>query len=283
MDNRIVVGISGKPSGESALNWALDYADAHHADIEFVHVVDDRWATLTKSLSGTALLEAEHELRSRVDQASAGHPAQHIHPTVLEGAPIDSLVERAEGAHLLVVGSHELGRFQGLVFSTRAAHIAALSTASVAVVPTAHEFSGSGVVVGVDGSASSVAALAFGAREADRLGQSLTAVYAWRALTPWTTVDDEYDLTDPTDSDRLVLSEAAAGLADEYPDLPVDLVLSSALPADALMNACLGARLLVVGTHGRHGTAKIWLGSVSHELVLAMPCTVVVVKPAVTP
>jgi nucleotide-binding universal stress UspA family protein len=78
-----------------------------------------------------------------------------------------------------------------------------------------------------------------------------------------------------------MLSEAAAGLAGEYPDLHIELVLSRSLPTDALMNACLGARLLVVGTHGRHGAAKVWLGSVSHELVLAMPCTVVVVKATV--
>jgi len=109
----------------------------------------------------------------------------------------------------------------------------------------------------------------------------LSAVYAWRALTPWTTVDDGSDPTDPTDSDRLVLSEAAAGLAEEYPDLEVGLELSGVLPVDALLNASLNARLLVVGTHGRHGVAKVWLGSVSHELLLAMPCPVVVVKPPV--
>jgi nucleotide-binding universal stress UspA family protein len=279
MNNRIVVGMSGKPSADAALEWALDYADAHNTEIELVHVVDDKWATLTRSLTGTALLDAEHELRARAEKAAEEHPGLRIHPTVLEGSPIDALVERAEGAGLLAIGSHELGRFEGLVFSTRAAHVAALSTVDIAVVPAGRALAGRGVVVGVDGSASSVAALEFGAREADRLGQPLRAVYAWRALTPWTTVGDELQTLNPTDSDRLVLSEAVAGLADEYPDLDIQLELSRVLPADALMNAAVGARLLVVGTHGRHGVAKVWLGSVSHELVLSMPCSVVIVKP----
>lgn len=279
MNNRIAVGISGKKSADSALEWALDYADAHHTEVELVHVVDDRWATLTRSLSGTALLDAEREVRARAERATEAHPRLHVHPTVLEGSPIDALVERAADADLLVIGTHELGRFQGVVFSTRAAHIAALATTSVVVVPSGWRPEGTGVVVGVDGSASSVAALEFGAKEADRLGQGLKAVYAWRALTPWTTVDDDFDPSDPTDRDRLVLSEAAAGLAEEYPDLDVDLHLSRELPVDALMNASLNARLLVVGTHGRHGVAKVWLGSVSHELVLAMPCPVVVIRP----
>lgn len=278
MNNRIVVGVSGKQSGDTAMEWALDFADARHWDVELVHVVDDRWATLTRSTSGTALLEAEHELRARAERGAETHPALHIHPTVLEGSPIDTLVERATGAELLVIGTHELGRFQGFMYSTRAAHIAALATVSVAVIPHSTDTPGTGVVVGVDGSASSVAALEFGAREADRHGEPLRAVYSWRALTPWTTVDYEFPVADPTDSDRLILAEAVAGLAEEYPDLTVSEELSRVLPTDALLNAALGARLLVVGTHGRHGMEKLWLGSVSHELVLSMPCPVVVIR-----
>jgi nucleotide-binding universal stress UspA family protein len=90
---------------------------------------------------------------------------------------------------------------------------------------------------------------------------------------------DEYEHSDPTDSDSLVLSEALAGLAEEYPDLQVTPRLSRGLPVDALLTASSGARLLVVGTHGRHSTGQMWLGSVSHELVLALPCTVVVMRP----
>jgi len=279
MNNRIVVGINGKPSGDAALLWALDYANARNDEVELVHVVDDKWTTVTRSLTGTALLDAEHELRSRAERAVEEHPGLHVHPTVLEGSPIDALLERADGADLLVIGTHDVGRFQGVVHSTRAAHVAALSTTSVAIVPRGRERSGSGVVVGVDGSASSVAALGFGAREADRLGQTLTAVYAWQALTPWELVE-ELNPPDPSESDKMILAEAVAGLAEEYPDLSIVQSLSRVLPVDALMNASLGGRLLVVGTHGRHGVAKMWLGSVSHELVLAMPCAVVVVKPA---
>ena len=279
MNNRIVVGISGKKSGDSALEWGLDFARAHHFDVELAHIVDDRWAVLSKSLTGTALLDAEHNLRAQAERGSETHPGLHIHPSVLEGDPIQALVDRAKGAELLVVGTHELRRLHGLIFSTRAAHIAALAPTSVAVVPAGRALVGAGVVVGVDGSPSSVAAIEFGAKEADRLGQPLTAVYCWRALTPWTTTDENYIPPDPTDDDHLVLSEAVAGLAEEYPDLDVELQLSPELPVDALIDASSGARLLVVGTHGRHGAEKLWLGSVSHELVLAMPCPVVVIKP----
>ena len=282
MNNRIIVGVSGNKTGDSALEWALEYAGAHHSEVELVHVVDDRWSILSKSLTGTALLDAEHEMRLRAEQGSETHTTLLVHPAVVEGDPLQTLVDKAQGADLLVIGTHELSRFRGLIFSTRAAHIAALSPTSVAVIPTGRELTGTGVVVGVDGSASSIAAVEFAAKEADRLQQPLKAVYAWRALTPWA-LEDEFEPQEPTDSDRLILSEAVAGLAEEYPDLSLELDLSPELPADALLEASAGARLLVVGTHGRHGVAKLWLGSVSHELILAMPCPVVVIKPPAPP
>jgi len=282
MTERLVVGISGQPSGEAALEWALDYAAAHHADIELVHVVDDKWPSRSKAVTGEAFLRAEQELRDAAERAVERFPGLRVHPDVAQGSPIDALVARAADADLLVVGTHTLHRFEGLVFSTRAAHAAALAAGSVVVVPEGRPLAGDGVVVGVDGSASSVAAVEFAAREADRLGQSLRAVFAWRAVTPWTTVDDDAENSEPTDNDRLLLSEAVAGLPEEYPDLRVDLELSRSLPADALVDAAAGARLLVVGTHGRHGITKLWLGSVGHELILAMPCPVAVLKPPAT-
>ncbi|HPG76124.1 MAG TPA: universal stress protein [Rhodoglobus sp.] len=49
-------------------------------------------------------------------------------------------------------------------------------------------------------------------------------------------------------------------------------------PLPALYAASVGARMLVVGTHGKHGFSKALLGSVSEDLVLSLPCPVVVVR-----
>ena len=51
---------------------------------------------------------------------------------------------------------------------------------------------------------------------------------------------------------------------------------------DALVAAATGAGLLVVGSRGRHWFARFWLGSVSHVLVLTMPCPVAVIRADVT-
>ncbi|HEU0079034.1 MAG TPA: universal stress protein, partial [Longimicrobiaceae bacterium] len=40
------------------------------------------------------------------------------------------------------------------------------------------------------------------------------------------------------------------------------------------------ADLLVVGTHGRHGLPRVWLGSVAEACIRDAPCSVLAVPPA---
>ena len=56
-------------------------------------------------------------------------------------------------------------------------------------------------------------------------------------------------------------------------------------PREALIQAALEERadLMVVGSHGRTGIAKLILGSVSSHIVTHAPCSVLVVKAGVAP
>ena len=49
-------------------------------------------------------------------------------------------------------------------------------------------------------------------------------------------------------------------------------------PARALLHAAQDARLLVVGSRGLHGVARMLLGSVSHTVIIHAPCPVLVVR-----
>ncbi|WP_160140995.1 MULTISPECIES: universal stress protein [Cryobacterium] len=279
MDERVVVGMSGKPSDRDALHWALDYARPRRFAVELVHVVDENWASLAAGYEHTAREQAERNLAREIADAAPLAPELKLHATVLTGSQAGALADRAEGAALLVIGSHALGRFRDYVFSTRSAQIAARAPGSVVIVPERSNRDGTGVVVGVDGSEASLAAVQFAAEQADRLGQRLTAVYCWSVPAPWTEEGAMIDWPmQPDDADRLVLSEAVAGLAERYPDLQLDLRLDLGLPVDALVTAATGASLLVVGNHSRNGFARFWLGSVSHVIVLTMPCPVAVIR-----
>lgn len=273
---KIMVGVSGNSAGHPAIGWAVRHARHRGLEVELVHVVDITWGTIPPDWAETALLAAEEALRGEAEHARAIDESVPVHPTVLIGSPTHQLAEYAQSADLLVVGTHPRRATGDVLLSSRAARIVSAASCTVAVIPDDTP-QGTGVVVGIDGSEESQAAVAFAAAEADRAGEPLMAIYAWGAPEPWGVEASTWP-TSPVEEDRRVLAEAIAGLADQYPDLDVRAEVVGGRALRALYAASVGARLLVVGSHGKHGFSKALLGSVSEDLVLSMPCPVVVVR-----
>jgi nucleotide-binding universal stress UspA family protein len=133
------------------------------------------------------------------------------------------------------------------------------------------------IVVGVDGSAGSVTALRWAAREAHLHDWSLHLVHA--GSVPYTEYPDlgHVDLA-PFDAEaRRILDAAAASLADQpaAPAMSTSLVHEDA--ATALLTAADDADLLVVGSRGHGGFASLLLGSVSQRCVDHAPCPTAVI------
>ncbi len=274
---KIMVGTGGSQTANPALEWAAARAE-HTADmVELVHVVDVTWGVVPPDFAEQALLEAEQGLRSQVRTIAEKYPTVRVHSTALLGSPVDALVDAAHDADLLVIGARRHGASGAS--GPRTARIATRATCSVVVVPSDLGGDGTGVVVGIDGSDDSRAAVLFAAREADRHGDPLTVVYSWTAPEPWSASDSLFWPNVPLEDDKLIVAEAVAGLAQDYPDLEVVPQVVSARPERALYAASVGARMLVLGSRGRHVLTRLLLGSVSEAIVSSLPCTVVVVRP----
>lgn len=139
------------------------------------------------------------------------------------------------------------------------------------------------IVVGVDGSSQSEAALRWAIHEAVREGDQVRAVLVrgQEDLLPGTSfatqphgrrpVPDESDYVE-----RLRASVAAA--RDELPSPPpVTNVLLSGIPATVLIKESQNADLLVVGSHGARQLSELLLGSVATQCVRHAHCPVVVI------
>jgi nucleotide-binding universal stress UspA family protein len=143
------------------------------------------------------------------------------------------------------------------------------------------------IVVGVDGSPPSLAALLWAADEARLREARLVAVHAWRP-TGLVAVPGPGLAPIPEDLPGEVeaLREAAeaeldAALAEAFPEgEPGELErkLVEEDPAEALEKESHTADLVVVGSRGRTGLAAAILGSVSEHVVGRAACPVVVVK-----
>jgi nucleotide-binding universal stress UspA family protein len=134
------------------------------------------------------------------------------------------------------------------------------------------------IVVGVDGSESSRAALRWAIRQAKLTGVSVDAVIAWRypSMYGWEPGDDS--MVDLEGEARKVLVDALNEVSGLEPEVTVRPVAAEGHAADVLLRAARGAELLVVGSRGHGGFASAMVGSVGLNCVLHAHCPVLVVR-----
>lgn len=138
------------------------------------------------------------------------------------------------------------------------------------------------IVVGVDGSASSLEAVRWAAQQAVHDHRTLALVHAY-TLDRVLWVDSmgvDRDILKVMESDGRKLLLAAADRAHETAaDLEVHEWLFHADARSALLEASRDASMLVVGSRGRGPVASLLLGSVGVALVRHAVCPIVVRRP----
>ncbi len=142
------------------------------------------------------------------------------------------------------------------------------------------EHPGQRIVVGVDGSPSSQAALAWAARQAGLTGAGLLVITAWDYPQFYGMYDWTPALEDPGPeqiAQRLARDTISTVLGPE-PGIPLEIQVHQGSPAHLLVEAARGAALLVVGSRGHGAVAGALLGSVSQHAAHHAPCPVVIVR-----
>jgi nucleotide-binding universal stress UspA family protein len=141
----------------------------------------------------------------------------------------------------------------------------------------------SGIVVGMDGSAHSHAALDWAMREAGIRQTTLTVMTVVAAqASPWTgrplAVPDEDEMLQRA---RKAVDDAVAKSASEFSGRqPASVTVSASIgyPAKALVDASKDADLLVVGSRGGGGFTELLMGSVATQVGHHASCPVVIVR-----
>jgi nucleotide-binding universal stress UspA family protein len=137
------------------------------------------------------------------------------------------------------------------------------------------------IVVGVDGSEQSTAAVRWAAREAHRRHASLRVVHAWVwplyrvPLGPAPGAPPGAGLRAAAES---VLAAAGSTAHAVAGDLPVETSLEVGTAVPVLLRAAEGAALLVVGNRGLGGFTGLLLGSTGIAVSARAACPVVVVR-----
>ena len=133
------------------------------------------------------------------------------------------------------------------------------------------------IVVGIDGSESSVKALRTARRLADALGAPLEAVAVWQqSHSMYDFYQSETGWTPEKDVEKLLRDAADAAFGSDHPERFTMSILQGAA-ARAMIRHSAGAEMLVLGSRGHGGFAGLLLGSVSSACVAHATCPVLIV------
>jgi nucleotide-binding universal stress UspA family protein len=145
---------------------------------------------------------------------------------------------------------------------------------------SASQSGGGRIVAGFDGSPSSLDALTWAVRQAERTSASLEVVmcWDWPSSYGWAVpVPEDFD---PEDDIRATLETALAPLRTAQTGVVIDGRVVRGHPAPILVEASKGADLLVVGSRGHGEFVGMVIGSVSEHCASHAHCPVLVHRAA---
>lgn len=279
-DPRTIVGFNDSAPAAAALDWAVARERLRHGTVQVVHVVDDIAIDADQAEIERLVFHARQDAEAAVDRVRRAVPEVSLLVELRRGDPEVELRSLSGPEVLLVLGTHQRAGHERRFGWSLGARLAATAKGPVAIVPEVPlSAARSGVAVGVNGSAGSLDAARFAAREALIRDEALDVVLAWedpglgsgvRGLNPEFT---QWLMA----SNREMLDEALGLLAKEFPGLVIKGNLENDPATQVLLDFGQKASLLVVGTRGHGALRRFLLGSVSHGLVRGITGPLVIV------
>jgi nucleotide-binding universal stress UspA family protein len=254
--DHIVVGVDASDFGFEALQQGL-VLRAPSGTLHAVTVVEEALASHAGFLASDAAAQVELEAQKVYEKTVEVLDNQPFCTVgLVKGEPVAALLSACAGqeATLVAVGGRHRSRTAGLLLSGVATVVLHDSPCSVLFVHPqwGERWYPKRILVGVDGSDNSLAALAAADDLAERLGSSVRVLAA-------------------TGGKRIATDEPWAERVDEW---------AHGHPVVDLIDASIQADLVVVGSRGLHGLRS--LGSVSERVAHRAHCSVLVVREAGT-
>ncbi|MFG3203814.1 universal stress protein [Streptomyces sp. NPDC048192] len=288
MPRTITVGLDGSSESRAAAEWAAREAELRGLPVKLVQV----WEPLPEPTAQAPLLGAEthQHWTERIPRESAEglrlrHPGVEVTTEQLTGRPAEALVDAAEDAELLVLGSRGLGGIGGFLVGSVGHAVLAHTRRPVVLVRAGeqaadeHEMDPAGipstaaafrpVVLGLDAAGPDDTLIGFAFEAAARRAVPLRVVHAWNpppyyaygmALEP--AVEREM-----ARGDAVVLSEVLRPWRQKYPDVEVVEQSRYGSPSLLLVDASREASLVVVGRRIRRSAAGAHIGTVTHAVL----------------
>ncbi len=281
----VLAGVDASDHSIAAVQWAVTEARLRRRPLWLVHAYSVPLVTAPVLAppydwqQDASREAAEAVLERAVRVARREGPDVVVNGDLATGPAGDALVELSGRAHLVVVGHRGHGGFVSLLLGSVASKLAAHAPGPVIVTRAGRPSPPSAaapVVVGVDGSVVSHAAIGFAFEEADLRGVPLQAVHAWQP-PPAPLGDVRLDRRELEAAELHEVGQWLRPWQQKFPQVPVTTTLAAGHAAGVLVEAGRNATLVVVGSRGR-GAFTGLLGSASQQVVHHATCPVAVVR-----
>lgn len=284
---KIVVGVDGSAGSIGAALWAATLAERVDSPLLIAAAVQqpviymgEPAYVVPREVWDEQRRASEHMVTDVAAAVLARHPDLAVSTSVEEATACTMMVELSSTARMLVVGNSGSGPIVSALFGSTAQETSNAALCPVIVWREGDAGFDAPVLVGIDGSATSEAAVAQAFDLASLFGVPMIAALAWNswshgaALSP----TGPHDSIEIEREQQMLLSECLAGWAEKYPDVSVEHVVRQGNPAHLLVDLSKRAGLVVVGSHGRGVVARALFGSTSSNLTRHAHCPVMICR-----
>jgi nucleotide-binding universal stress UspA family protein len=280
----VVVAVDGSDRNRSAVTWAAQEAEALGCGLVLVTALQDHVVSRPHFVTHSQDREVLDMLAGVRGEVAHLVDERTVETRAVGGAPVEVLLDSAEGAGLVVVGKRGLGGFARVLVGSTSIALAGRSPVPVAIVPDGWEpamHAGRPVVLGVDPFKVDRAPVGYAFETARRSKVALVGVHGWEmpSVFSW---DPEavagLETEEHLEADRR-FDEILRTWSERYPDVPVRPMRLHKHPATAVLEAAEEAQLVVLGRHSAGIFGGFAFGSVARA-VLHCAETPVVVVPA---
>ena len=282
----IIVGVDESALAGQAVRWAAEQAALEGRSVRLVRAVmpvptgrSDHAAVVQPGTFTSLRLHSEALLRQAHQQVHRVAPSVEVDEQLEVATARDLLLDVAEDAHLIVLGSRGRGPVLTHLFGSVGVGVVRRARCPVVVHRPGHPGRvRDGVVVAVDATEDAVPVLEFAFRQASLRRLPLRVVhYVMDPRSALVGVPMVGDLSQQLQRSELVMSEAMAGLGERYPDVRTTVSTTPGLAAHDIVTAATRADLVVVGTHQRSAADRLLVGSISTAVLEHVTCPVAVV------
>ncbi len=291
--NPVLFATDFADESRAALGWAASEATRRESSLVMMHCVEvghgrDNWSYFVQR-SGYGADQFRTEAFGRLTELYEQHTPDELKPTHVEyvaelGRPADRILGAADDqeASLIVLAGTTTHALERLILGSVSEEVVRSASRPVMVVPPEVD---SGpietILAPVDFSACSRASLREAAEWAERHGATLVVLHAFRRrarVPPFEMTDD----VAPPDEQRRRARERLDEMVDELDSdaLDVEIDFQEGDPAEIVRHRGEEhqADLVVMGTHGRRGLERFFVGSTAMKVLRAARRPVVTVR-----